>query len=191
MPFDSLEDIKLEVKKLIIQTLNFKNTRPEDILDSVSFFSGENTIKIDSIDSLELVLAIQKQFKVIFIDSLTEINELAKAWGQFEFLPEADHNTLAGTQFPSEMLTQSMTVFLKSPSDHPRNRLRIELPRDNFMVEGMGADVVEARGGHPLSHIWTSLYFGDFVAYYLALLYEVDPTPITVMENLKSALKTI
>jgi acyl carrier protein len=64
MPFDSLEDIKLEVKKLIIQTLKFKNINPEDILDDVSFFSGENTIKIDSIDSLELVLAIQKQFNV-------------------------------------------------------------------------------------------------------------------------------
>lgn len=64
MPFDSIEDIKLEVKKLIILTLKFKNVNPEDILDDVSFFSGENTIKIDSIDSLELVLAIQKQFTV-------------------------------------------------------------------------------------------------------------------------------
>jgi acyl carrier protein len=64
MPYDSLEDIKLEIKKLIIETLKFKNTNPDDILDDVSFFSGENTIKIDSIDSLELVLAIQKRFSV-------------------------------------------------------------------------------------------------------------------------------
>jgi acyl carrier protein len=64
MPYDSLEDIKLEVKKLIILTLKFKNINPEDIMDDMSFFSGENTIKIDSIDSLELVLAIQKQFSV-------------------------------------------------------------------------------------------------------------------------------
>jgi acyl carrier protein len=64
MPYDSLEDIKLDVKKLIIQTLKFKNVNAEDILDDKSFFSGENTIKIDSIDSLELVLAIQKQFGV-------------------------------------------------------------------------------------------------------------------------------
>jgi acyl carrier protein len=64
MPNNSLEDIKLEVKTLIISTLKFKNVKPEDILDDVSFFSGENTIKIDSIDSLELVLEIQKQFKV-------------------------------------------------------------------------------------------------------------------------------
>jgi acyl carrier protein len=64
MPFDSLEDIKLEVKKLIIETLKFENVKPEDILDDVSFFSGENTIKIDSIDVIELVVTIQKKFSV-------------------------------------------------------------------------------------------------------------------------------
>jgi acyl carrier protein len=64
MTNDSLESIKLEVKNLIIHTLNFKNVKPEDILDDKSFFSGENTIKIDSIDALELVLVIQKKFNV-------------------------------------------------------------------------------------------------------------------------------
>jgi acyl carrier protein len=64
MPFDSLEEIKLEVKKLIIETLKFENVRPEDIIDDVSFFGGENKIKIDSIDVIELVVSIQKKFNV-------------------------------------------------------------------------------------------------------------------------------
>ncbi len=64
MLFDSLEEIKLEVKKLIIETLKFENVRPEDIIDDVSFFSGENTIKIDSIDVIELVVSVQKKFDV-------------------------------------------------------------------------------------------------------------------------------
>ncbi len=64
MPFDSLEEIGLEVKKLIIETLKFENVRPEEILDDVSFFSGENKIKIDSIDVIELVVSIQKKFDV-------------------------------------------------------------------------------------------------------------------------------
>lgn len=64
MAFDSLEEIKVEVKKLIIETLKFENVKPEDILDDVSFFSGENTIKIDSIDVIELVVTIQKKFSV-------------------------------------------------------------------------------------------------------------------------------
>lgn len=84
MATTTLEEIKLEVKKLIIRTLNFKDVKPEEIIDDVNLFSGENTIKIDSIDSLELVLEIQKQFKVkinnqnlarIIINSVNSISE--------------------------------------------------------------------------------------------------------------------
>jgi acyl carrier protein len=64
MENNSLDGIKMEVKNLIVRTLNFKNVKPEDIIEDVNLFSGENIIKIDSIDSLELVLEIQRQFKV-------------------------------------------------------------------------------------------------------------------------------
>jgi glucose/mannose-6-phosphate isomerase len=119
-----------------------------------------------------------------------QISELAKAWGQFEALPEADHNTLAGTQNPEALLTHMFTMFLSAPSDHPRNRLRTELTRRGFMVEGINTDTFQASGDTPLAHLWTSLHFGDYAAYYLAMLYEVDPTPVTVMENLKRELAT-
>ena len=84
MPNESLEDIKLEVKKLIIQTLNFKDVKPEEIIDNLSFFTGENTIKIDSIDALEIVLEVQRRFKVrinnqnlarVIINSVDSISE--------------------------------------------------------------------------------------------------------------------
>ncbi|MCU0462900.1 MAG: acyl carrier protein [Bacteroidales bacterium] len=84
MPFDSLEEIKLEVKKLIIETLKFENVKPEDILDDVNFFSGENTIKIDSIDVIELVVSIQKKFNVkiddqnLAKDVINTVNSIAE-----------------------------------------------------------------------------------------------------------------
>lgn len=60
----TLEQIKKEVKELIITTLRFENIKPEDIPDDANFFSGENIIKIDSIDVLEIVVAIQTRFNV-------------------------------------------------------------------------------------------------------------------------------
>lgn len=88
MPNESLEDIKLEVKKLIIKTLNFKDVKPEEIIDNVSFFTGENTIKIDSIDALEIVLEVQRTFNVrinnqnlarVIINSVDSISEFVYA----------------------------------------------------------------------------------------------------------------
>jgi acyl carrier protein len=84
MPFDSLDEIKLEVKKLIIETLKFENVKSEDILDNVSFFSGENTIKIDSIDVIELVVSVQKRFDVkiddqnLAKDVINTVNSIAE-----------------------------------------------------------------------------------------------------------------
>jgi len=118
-----------------------------------------------------------------------QLNEIAKAGANFEFLPEADHNTLAGTMNHQETLNaHTITLFLRADSDHPRNRLRSDLTRQAFMLEGMNTDHVDARGKAPLAQIWTTILFGDYMAYYLAMAYGVDPTPIPVLEDLKRAM---
>jgi glucose/mannose-6-phosphate isomerase len=118
-----------------------------------------------------------------------QMNEVAKAAANFEFLPEANHNTLAGTLNPAELLnTQTMTLFLSSPSDHPRNKLRSVFTRQIFMVEGMNTDAVDARGESTLAHIWTLILFGDYTAYYLAMAYGVDPTPVEALVAFKNSM---
>jgi glucose/mannose-6-phosphate isomerase len=118
-----------------------------------------------------------------------QINEVAKAGANFEFLPEADHNTLAGTMNPEAVLNaHTMTLFLRAPSDHPRNRLRSDLTRKAFMLEGMNTDYVDARGNTPLAHMWTLILFGDYMAYYLAMGYGMDPTPINALVDFKQSM---
>ncbi len=118
-----------------------------------------------------------------------QISEIAKAWAQFEFLPEADHNTLAGIINPDELFSEMIVLFLQAPSQHPRNRLRSELTRKTFMLQGIGTDTFEASGETELAHLWTALHFGDYVAYYLAMIYGVDPTPVEAIEGFKKELK--
>jgi glucose/mannose-6-phosphate isomerase len=118
-----------------------------------------------------------------------QFSEVAKAWAQFEFLPEADHNTLAGIRNPEETLSRLMVLFLEGESEHPRNRLRTELTRKTFMVEGLSTDLFTARGKSPLAQQWTTLHFGDYTAYYLAMSYEVDPTPVESIEGFKREMK--
>jgi len=118
-----------------------------------------------------------------------QINEVAKAGANFEFLPEANHNTLAGTMNPEEVLNpHTMTLFLRAPSDHPRNQLRSELTKNAFMLEGLNTDFIDARGNTPLAHMWTLILFGDYMSYYLAMGYGVDPTPIPALVEFKQAM---
>jgi glucose/mannose-6-phosphate isomerase len=118
-----------------------------------------------------------------------QVSELAKAWAQFEFLPEADHNTLAGTLQPEAALSNLVALFLRAPSYHPRNLLRSDLTRQAFMLEGISTDFIDAAGDTPLAHQWTALLLGDYVAYYLAMAYGIDPTPIAALVGFKKELE--
>jgi glucose/mannose-6-phosphate isomerase len=119
----------------------------------------------------------------------TQINELAKAWAQFEFLPEVDHNTLAGIEKSEEILTKIFVLFLSASSDHPRNQLRIRLTREEFIRAGINTDILKFQEDNSLAELWTSLLFGDFLSYYLAIAYQIDPTPISSIQNLKKIMQ--
>lgn len=118
-----------------------------------------------------------------------QINTIAKSAANVDILPDADHNTLAGLSNPYPLLnSQTMTLFLRAPSDHPRNRLRSDLTRTAMMLEGLNTDAVDARGESMLAHMWTLILFGDYMAYYLAMGYAIDPTPVDVLEHFKEEM---
>ncbi len=104
-----------------------------------------------------------------------QINLLAKSGATFASLPEADHNRLAGTENPAQVMLHTHHIFLRAPSDHPRNRARLEQMRQAFMLEALSTDTADARGKTPLTQMLTMLLFGDYVAYYLAMIYGVNP----------------
>jgi len=57
-------ELKLEIKKLIIESLKIPDVKPEDIEDSASLFEEDNVLQIDSVDALEIVMALQRKYGV-------------------------------------------------------------------------------------------------------------------------------
>lgn len=118
-----------------------------------------------------------------------QVNQLAKAGANFEIIPEANHNTLLATLNPNPTLNaHTMTLFMRSPADHPRNRLRSDIMRQTFMLEGLNTDVIDARGESVIAHLWTLILFGDYMAYYLAMAYGADPSEDSAFASFKDAL---
>ena len=56
------------------------------------------------------------------------------------------------------------------------------------MTAGFNTDAIEASGDGPLAHLFTSLHYGDYAAYYLAIANGVDPSPIPQIDYLKQQL---
>jgi len=119
----------------------------------------------------------------------TQIAEVGKALAQFEELPEADHNMVAGVMEPKASIERVMVVFLTAGTDHPRLQLRARVTRNVMMVEGFNTDLLEAQGDTRLAQQWTSLLLGDYISFFLAMTYGVDPTPVAAIESLKAQLK--
>ena len=72
--------------------------------------------------------------------------------------------------------------------DHPRNQMRLDATTQAFLQAGVMTDTVWAKGNSKLAQMWSLLQFGDYVSYYLALLYGVDPTPVDSLTALKQRL---
>ncbi len=118
----------------------------------------------------------------------TGLNETSEMWAFFEELPEANHNAIVSYGLPPDIAKAAFVVFLQAPSLHPRVLLRYEYTRRVLAEAGVDYETVEAVGNSPLAHILSTLFFGDYVGLYLAILNGVDPTPTAAIVGLKDWL---
>ncbi len=78
-----MDALKTEIKQLIIDCLKIPDITPEDIDNSTPLFSPENALQLDSIDSLEIIIALQQKYNVRIDDQnlarsiLDSINSIA------------------------------------------------------------------------------------------------------------------
>ena len=68
-----MNDTELAIKKLIIEVLNLEDTSPDDI-DSAAPLFGDG-LGLDSIDALELGVAIRRQYDVNLDVDSEEVRE--------------------------------------------------------------------------------------------------------------------
>ncbi len=57
-------DLKQELKLLIMETLNIEDVSPEEVGDDSPLFGEGNVLGLDSIDALEIVMALQEKYGV-------------------------------------------------------------------------------------------------------------------------------
>ncbi len=118
----------------------------------------------------------------------TQLNENSKTWAFFELLPELDHNSVVGYEFPPKAKGKLAVLLLRSKLLHPRTLLRYDLTSEALAKAGIEHEIVEGVGPSVLSHVMTTILMGDFVSYYVAILNEIDPAPVSVIDHLKKRL---
>lgn len=117
-----------------------------------------------------------------------QIAENSKALSSSHVFPEMNHNEIVGWENPKALIDKFVVVILRDKSDHPRTAKRMDISK--VMMKKKAAKIVEvfSTGESLLTRIFSLVYTGDFVSYYLAILNECDPTPVESITYLKDEL---
>ncbi|HYM53296.1 MAG TPA: bifunctional phosphoglucose/phosphomannose isomerase [Candidatus Dormibacteraeota bacterium] len=118
----------------------------------------------------------------------TQLNENPKAWAMFEPMPEANHNAIEGSLNPRELSDALYVVEVRDPEEPSDIAARYRVVEELLGERATNRSTVWAEGPSPLARVLTSVAMGDLVSVYLAILYQTDPTPVTLLAMLKERL---
>lgn len=117
------------------------------------------------------------------------LNENAKHLATALSIPELCHNWLTGLDNPVELRKSIIVVILQSKFDFSRNRLRQQIVGQLLNKKGIRHEFVQvAPSGSLLSEQLVTIYLGDYISYYLAMLHQVNPTTTEEIIYLKKQL---
>ena len=118
----------------------------------------------------------------------TQLNENAKGWAMYEPMPEANHNAIEGSLNPRELSDALYVVEVREREEAEAIAARYRVVEELLGERATNRSVVWAEGPSPLARTLTAVALGDLVSVYLAILYQTDPTPVTLLAMLKERL---
>ncbi len=117
-----------------------------------------------------------------------QLAENAKCLSSSHLFPEMNHNEIVGWEYPKNLLKGLVIILLRDTEDNPRIKKRMDITGGMLRKKSNGIIEVCSRGNGFLSRLFSLIYIGDFVSFYLAILNRVDPTPVERIKYLKKEL---
>ncbi|MFA6130810.1 MAG: SIS domain-containing protein [Patescibacteria group bacterium] len=119
---------------------------------------------------------------------VNQINEVAKQMAFYAEIPELNHHLMEGLTYPKDNFSGWTVLMLHSSLYYPRIEKRYSITADIFEKQGGTVIDYEVGGGSVLEESGEVMQFGSFVAYYLAMLNEVNPKEIPFVKFFKDAM---
>jgi glucose/mannose-6-phosphate isomerase len=118
-----------------------------------------------------------------------QINENAKQLSFYFEIPELNHHLLEGLQFPKNNTKNFYFVFVKSSLYHQKNQQRIEITKKVLDKYKFKYSEINLTGKDKLEQVFEIIQIGSFASFYMAMLNNLDPTPIPWVDYFKKELK--
>ena len=118
----------------------------------------------------------------------TQLNENSKVWAFWEELSELNHNAVEGYRIPQQAKEQVYVLLLHSHLLHTRTSPRYRITKELLDQNGIHYRQLEGMGNTIMAHLLSTIMLGDYVSYYLAMLYNVNPTLMPAIDRFKERL---
>lgn len=117
-----------------------------------------------------------------------QFNENSKVTALANVFPELDHNELVSLAQLKRDSHNFSAIVLRDEADNERIKKRIEITKSLLSRQLGGFSELHPQGKSPLARALSLICLLDHVSVYLALLQEIDPTPVEVIGRLKKEL---
>ena len=119
-----------------------------------------------------------------------QFSENAKVLAFFNFFPELNHNEIVGWERLPNLLINFQIIYLSDHDDYSRNQKRMNITQG--ILEKVTSPIIElfTEGNSRLARLFSLIYLGDWVSFYLAAINGIDPTPIEKIQILKDKLSS-
>jgi len=114
-----------------------------------------------------------------------QFNENAKTPAFSHALPEMNHNEIVGWHKLDDITRKVEAVFLVEEGDNSRTARRAEITAELLKDRVGGVTLIQVGGETKTEKLLAAIHLGDYVSAYLALLNDVDPTPVEIISELK------
>jgi len=186
----------------ILRNLNFLPASFEKELRDL-----ENKLKPSKLEKEGRQLANKLRGKIPIIYASNRLKYLARIWkikfnentkipAFWNYFPELNHNEMVGfTKFKAQSAKRKAQkldfyfIILKDQEDYPRNKKRMDLTTNILKKQGVRGEIIDIKGKSFLEKIFSAIILSDWVSYYLAKTYGVDPIPVKMVEEFKKLMK--
>lgn len=118
-----------------------------------------------------------------------QVNENVKGPAFHHWLPEANHNELAGWGIHGDVTRQLITaVHLRHDAEPARVAASFGVVAEVQEEVVASVQEVRAEGDGPLAQLFDLVLVGDLVSIEMAAMEDIDPGPIPVLDDLKRRL---
>jgi glucose/mannose-6-phosphate isomerase len=167
--------------------INGLNQRHDDDVAGGKLLARDLAFEIHH--KIPVVYAAAPGFEAVARRWKNQFQENAKSMAFANVLPEMNHNEIVGYEMDHNVIDDLIVIFLENEDLHPRIATRLAITKS--IISDRGAKIVEiySEGRTPLEQAFSLICTGDWVSYYLALIYEKDPEAIVNIDYLKTELQ--